>query len=336
MFACVLSCVCLCVVCVFECVFTCVCMGVYVFVFVFCCVCLCVCMCFVWVCVRVCHSSHVHIAKGIRRWVGLSPESHIQRPRIIRSQFNTDTVYMYNARTYVNPRAVLRHVHQNTVTFLRMCACMWVLVCLLGPTAFVFFKVDDDTLQILVGPRWRLWHGRQEQLLVSDRFVSISTGIQSPGRNVKTQTTSGQRFWSLVSSYLLALVRFCWNSVENESSKSSQVVLLFYVSMRWDYFLLCVLLSSTPSSAPELPSLDRRWLHFAVVGQHDVCLEQILVVKFSMRSSTWMNRRRYENLHRNRNRKFNTLLRRWLSTGGSWVRRPLQPPRRDLGQVLYL
>src|SRR6218665_4210304 len=29
-------------------------------------------------------------------------------------------------------------------------------------------------------------------------------------------------------------------------------------------------------------------------------------------------------------------LRRLLSTGGSWVRLPLWPPRRDLGQVLYL
>src|SRR6218665_4135461 len=26
----------------------------------------------------------------------------------------------------------------------------------------------------------------------------------------------------------------------------------------------------------------------------------------------------------------------WLSTGGSWVRLPLKPPRRDFGQVLYL
>ena len=29
-------------------------------------------------------------------------------------------------------------------------------------------------------------------------------------------------------------------------------------------------------------------------------------------------------------------LSRWLSTVGSWVRLPLQPPRRGLGQVLYL
>ena len=29
-------------------------------------------------------------------------------------------------------------------------------------------------------------------------------------------------------------------------------------------------------------------------------------------------------------------LSRWLSTGGSWVRLPLSPPRWDLGQVLYL
>src|SRR6218665_1109118 len=29
-------------------------------------------------------------------------------------------------------------------------------------------------------------------------------------------------------------------------------------------------------------------------------------------------------------------LRRLLSTGGSWVRLPLKPPCRDLGQVLYL
>src|SRR6218665_3106749 len=30
------------------------------------------------------------------------------------------------------------------------------------------------------------------------------------------------------------------------------------------------------------------------------------------------------------------MLRRLLSTGGSWVRLPLWPSRRDLGQVLYL
>lgn len=120
----------------------------------------------------------------------------------------------------------IEHIHVLVYVCVWVCVCVCVLgyacvcvsVCcgqllLYSSRYSTHFRCD---LRLLRSSRWRRWLRRQEQTFVINRFISIFTGIQATERNVKTQTTSGQRSRILVSSYLLALVRFCWNALENE------------------------------------------------------------------------------------------------------------------------